>query len=183
MKNSTSKIALFILCFLCLVFSRCSLFETDIDGELSTTLPVNESKKEVDITYKNTMIISADSDKDIKDNLSKIKNWSVLEISYSIWAFSGDDPNTTFTGNIGFSRRAESTPSITASVSNLKFANISDDKKKHKVSLSEVDLAKIANIFDTDQALKVYWDGVLSHGPMQCSIEVFAKVKVKAKVL
>lgn len=47
------------------IFSNCSLFEHDIDGELSNILPVNESKQDVNINYSSTAIISADSDRDI----------------------------------------------------------------------------------------------------------------------
>lgn len=49
------------------------------------------------------------------------------------------------------------------------------------MNLSDADLAKIAAILDTDQAIKVYWDGVLSQGPVSFNVEFFAKVKITAK--
>ena len=181
MKNSQKKIILLIIVSLALPISQCTLIEEDIDGELSTTIPVNETQQGTNIDYEDSQILSADSDKDISDNLDKIKSWDVQKISYSIMGFK-DDPSITFSGSVGFSRRNENSPSITASVSNLEFAKITDNGKKYKISLSDTDLAKIASIFDSDQAIKVYWKGVLSQGPMSCSVKVYAKVKVRAKL-
>lgn len=182
MKNPNNFIALISIAIILLPFTQCSLLEQDIDGELSASIPVNESQEGVNLQYSNTAVLSADSDKDIKDNLDKIKDWSVQKISYSITGFS-DDPSITFSGSIGFSRRSDNSPSITASVSNLEFAKVTDNGQKYTVNLSEADLAKIAAILDADQAIKVYWNGVLSQGPVSCSVVVYAKVKITAKIL
>ena len=181
MKNLIKIILPVVLSAILLPFSQCTLLEQDIDGELSTSVPVNESKQDKNIQYSNSMILSANSDKDIKDNLDKIKDWSVQAISYSIMGYD-DDPSTSFSGSLGFSRRSANAPTITASVSNLIFANVTDNGQKYKVNLSEADLAGIAKMLDADQEIKVYWKGTLSQGPVNCSVKVYAKVKIKAKL-
>lgn len=171
------------MCFaLVLLFSGCTLFETDVDGELSAMIGVAESKTDANIQYSNTVVLSADSDEDIEDNLDKIKDWTVSQISYSIWSFDGY-PTATFSGTLGFSQRSASSPSITVSVSGLVLSDLSNDNVKHKLNLSEVQLNTIADYFDKDQAIKVYFEGTLSQGPVYFDLEVFAKVKVKAKIL
>ena len=182
MKKSHKFFRSFVIVLLALPISQCSLFEQDIDGELSTSIPVNETQQGKDLQYSNSMVLSADSDQDIKDNLDKVKDWSVKEVSYSIMGFQGN-ASITFSGSLGFSRRSDSSPSITASVSNLMFSDVNNNGKKYKINLSETQLAKIAAFLDADQALKVYWNGVLSEGPMSCSVIVYAKVKITAKIL
>ena len=156
--------------------------EQDIDVELSASIPVDESQQGVDLQYSNSMILNDDSDIDIKDNLDKIKDWSVQEVSYAIMGLN-DDPSITFSGSIGFSRRSVISPAITASVSGLIFAYVTDNGKKYKVNLSASDLPVIAKIFDANQEIKVYWCGVLSQGPMSCSVVVHSKIKITAKIL
>jgi hypothetical protein len=182
MKNPRNKIINLVLVLAVLFFGKCTLLEQDIDGELSTIIGVNESKDDTNIQYSSSSVISADSDEDIKDNLDKIKDWSVSELSYSIMNFNGD-PATTFSGTMGFSRRNGSSATITASVSNLKFSDVSDNGKKYKVGLSESDLNTIAGWFNDDQAVKIYLDGVLSDGPVSLDVKVYAKVKIKVKIL
>ena len=182
MKKNARSFPIIVAIFSLLIFSTCSLFEQDIDGELSTSIPVIEEQQGVDLQYSNSMILSANSDKDIKDNLDKIKDWSVLEVSYAIRDFD-DDPSITFSGSLGFSRRSVNTPTISASVSGLVFADVNNSGKKYKVNLSASDLAEIAKILDADQEIKVYWNGVLSQGPMNCTVWVYAKVKITAKIL
>ncbi len=182
MKNYL-KTTTFVACLAAFfLFSKCSLLETDVDGELNSTLSVNESKTDANIQYSNTMVIDADSDEDIADNLDKIKEWSVSQISYSIWSYDGY-PTATFTGSLGFSQRSASSPSINVAMSGLDLSNLSNDNIKHKLNLSESQLNTIAEYFDKDQAIKVYFNGTLSQGPVYFNLEVFAKVKVKAKVL
>jgi hypothetical protein len=181
MKNLKKIIIPVVLSAILLPFSQCTLLEQDIDGELSAIIPVDETDQDKNIHYSNSMILSANSDKDIKDNLDKIKDWSVKQISYSIMGYKGD-PSTSFSGSVGFSKRGADVPSITASVSNLIFDNVSDNRQKYKVNLSEADLAGIAKILDADQEIKVYWKGTLSQGPVNCSVKVYAKVKIKAKL-
>ena len=181
MKNLKKIIAPLIMSAMLLPLSHCTLFEHDIDGELSASIPVDESKQDQNIQYSNSMNLSANSDKDIKDNLDKIKGWTVQQISYSITGYN-DDPSTSFSGTLGFSRRSANSPTITASVTNLIFDNVSDNGQKYKVNLSETDLAGLAKILDSDQEIKVYWNGTLSQGPVSCSVKVYAKVKIKAKL-
>ena len=158
MKDQTKTIAI-TLALTVLFLGACSLLEEDIDGELSTTIGVNESKEDVNIQYSSISVISADSDKDIKDNLDKIKDWTVSELSYSIMNFQGD-PSTTFSGSLGFSRRNESSATISASVSNVNLDNVSDNGTKYKLNLTPTQLNTIAKYFDADQAIKVYLTGM-----------------------
>lgn len=181
MKNLRKIIAPLVISAMLIPFSQCTIFEHDIDGELSASIPVNESKEDQNLQYFNSMILSANSDDEIKDNLDKVKDWTVNQISYSIAGYNGD-PSTSFSGSLGFSRRNANTPTITASVSNLIFDDVSDNGQKYKVNVSEADLAEIAKILDSDQEIKVYWNGVLSQGPVNCSVKVYAKVKIKAKL-
>ncbi len=181
MKNMNKKSTLLVLSLIGLLVSQCGVLDQDIDGNLSTYISVNETRTDTDIPYATTNFIDASSDLDISDNLDKISDWSVTEISYKVWGFYGD-PSTTISGTLGFSRPNENTPSITTNVSSVLLNTISDDDTNHKVSLTENQLNTIAGYFKEDQAMKIYVDGILSQGPVYFDLEVFAKVKVKAKI-
>jgi hypothetical protein len=164
------------------LFYQCSIFEQNIDGELSTTLYLFEQQQGANFAYGNTEIIDAASDKDIKDNLDKIKDWSVSEITYKIWQFEGSQ-STTASGSIGFSPISGTTASISATQSPVSLSTVSDNNVKYKVNLTEQQLNTIAGYMKKDQALKVYTFGVLNEAPTSFVVEIFMKVKVKAKVL
>lgn len=183
MKNPAKKIIRISLAFLAFLFTNCSLLEQDIDGDLSAILSVYEPKVGVMIPYTDVILVDATSNKNIKDNLDKIKKWQVTELSYSIMNYSGD-PSVTFSGSIGFSKRSSTLgATITASVTNLNFSSVSDNNKKYKIDLSENDLNTIAGYFESEQGILVYLDGLLSSGQVQLDVKIFAKVRVKAKVL
>jgi hypothetical protein len=181
MRAQFSKSAMYTLAFIGLIFSKCSLLDQDIDGNLSTYLSFSENKNETDIPYSSVEYLDASSDSDIEDNLDKIKDWSVTEISYKVWGFNGD-PTTAISGTLGFSKTTEGSPTVTATFTNVVLSSISDNDTSYKVNLSESDLNTLAGYFEQDQAIKIYVNGVLSQGPAFFDLEVFAKVKVKAKL-
>jgi len=182
MKITNKKIILFTLVLSAIFFGKCSLLEHDIDGEISTTLNVSESKSGTDILYMNTSVLNADSDKDIKDNLDKIKDWAVTGVSYSILGYTGGDTGT-FSGSIGFSKKSNTTASISVPISNLNLSAVSDDGKKYKLSLSESQLATIAGYLKDDLAVKVYLDGTLNKAPMSFDLKIYESVRVTGKLL
>ncbi len=162
-----------------LLFQRCSLFEQDIDGELSTTLLVNETTSGTNMSYSEEETIDASSDPDIRDNLDKIKEWTASEILYSIMGFSGTT-GTTASGSIGFSRESASSPAVSVSVSGVNLSDVSDNGTKYKLSLTSDQLKTIADILDKDQAIKVYLSGQLSTTPATFNVKIYAKIMVKA---
>lgn len=182
MKISNNKVILFALVLSGIFFSKCSLLEHDIDGELTTTLNVSESKSATDVLYQNTTVLDADSDEDIQDNLDKIKDWAVTEVSYSIMGYTGDESGT-FSGSIGFSKKSDTSASISVSIANLNLNDVSDDGKKYKLSLSESQLATIAGYLKDDQAVKIYFDGTLSTAPMSFDLKIYESVRVTGKLL
>jgi len=182
MKKHISKPLIPLSILPLLLFSQCSWFEQNLDGSLSTFISVYESSSNSNIPYNTFEYIDASSDEDISKNLDKIKDWTVKEVSYKIWGFYGD-PNTSISGELGFSRESENSPSIKATFTNIMPANITDNDVSYKVNLSESDLNKIADYLDKDQFLKIYLNGVLSQGPTSFQLEVIAKVKVKTKLL
>ncbi len=163
------------------LFFQCSIFEQDIDGELSTILYLSEQQEGASFVYGNIEFIDAASDKDIKDNLKKIKDWSVKEVTYKIWGFAGTS-STTASGSIGFSPISGSAASISTTQSPIILSTVSDNNVKYKVTLSEQQLNTIAGYIKQDQALKVYTFGVLSEAPTNFEIEIFVKVKATAKL-
>ncbi len=173
MKNAVSIV---VAAFL----SGCSLLEGNFSGEAEVTFGIYESKAEQNITYSDVRVIDAADDEDIRDNLDKVKDWQVEEISYTIRNYDGD-PSATFSGSMGFSRESSTSPTITASVNNLKLNDLNNGAMQ-KLALSGTDLATMASWLDKDQKIKVYLSGVLSQGPVMFDLVVSAKIKIKAKI-
>jgi hypothetical protein len=173
---------LILLIVTTVLFYQCSIFEQDIDGELSTILYLSEQQEGANFVYADTEVIDAASDKDIKDNLNKIKDWSVSEVSYKIWGFGGP-PSTTAAGSIGFSPMSATTAALSATQTSINLSTVSNNDVKYKVNLSEQQLNTIAGYMKKDQAMKVYTFGLLSDAPTSFQVEIIVKVKVKAKVL
>lgn len=181
-KTTLSGHLLLLVSMLC--FTGCSLFEKDIEAEVKGTFFVNESTEGVNIPYSEFIVIDATDDSDIRDNLDKIKDWSVQKISYSLNGFSGD-PSTVFSGAMQL-RSAGTTSGITsvsASVQNLNLADLSSSGAKNELNLSATDLATIAGWFDADERIEVFMQGTLSQAPTSFNLVVYIELKVKAKVL
>ena len=180
--NAMKTYYLFLLVVTTALFYQCSIFEQDIDGELSTLLYLSEQQEGANFVYGSIDVIDAASDKDIKDNLKKIKDWSVSEVSYKIWGFGGP-PATTASGSIGFSPMSSTTAAVSATQSPISLSTVTNNDVKYKVNLTEQQLNTIAGYMKNDQTMKVYTFGILSDAPTSFQIEIIVKVKVKAKVL
>jgi len=172
-----AAIALIAMAFL----SGCSLIEKDFDGEVSVHYPVNETDDDSDITYDEIRTLNALDDEDIRDNLEKIQNWTVTKVSYSISGYQGDD-DATFSGILGFSRNSDMSASISVPVSGLKLSDL-NGKAKLDLGLSSSDLSKLASWFEADNALKVYMNGTLSQGPISFYLDVYAGIRIRARIL
>ncbi len=164
-----------------LFLSSCNLLEGDFSGEVHTTFIISESSNAGNINYNSVSTVKATDDKDIRDNLDKVKNWSVEEISYQIKNFQGD-PDVTFTGSIGFSKKSASSPGIILGVTGINLSSLNNGQKT-VVALSSSDLATMASWMDSDHEMKVYFQGVLSQGPVSFDMVVYAKIKITAGLL
>lgn len=182
MKNPNKNAILFSLVISMVLFGKCSLLDWNINGELSTTFEVNEMSEDVDIQYSSTAMLSADSDDDVRGNLSKIKDWSVIELSYSVRNFEVD-PAVTFSAEVGFSKSSASSASFTASFSEIIFSEITDDRRKYIINLSESQLDTMSTWLDEDHVLKVYIDGIISEGPAEFDLKIHIDIRVKVKGL
>ncbi len=127
------------------------------------------------------MTLNALDNKDIRDNLDKVKSWSVEKVSYALKNYQGD-PSTTFSDTFGFSPSSSGSASITIAVSGVNLNDLNNGSKQ-ALALSSNDLATMASWFEKDNALKVYMTGTLSQGPVSFDLVVYAKIKIRAKVL
>ena len=180
MKNfikQKTAVSLLIAVFL----SGCNLLEGDFSGEVHTTFMVNESNSGSNITYNDVRIINAEDNSDIRDNVDKVKNWSVEKLSYQIQNYQGS-ASTTFSGSLGFSKASASSPAISVSVSGLNLSSLNNGAKQD-VGLTASNFATIASWLDSDHKVKVYMQGVLSQGPVSFDLVVYAKIKITAGVL
>ncbi len=164
-----------------LLLSGCSLLEGDFSGEVHTTFFINENSTDSNITYSDVTTLDAKDDKDIRDNIDKVKNWAVEKISYQIKNYQGPS-DATFSGTIGFSPASSASPTITTSASGLNLSSLNNGPKQ-TVGLSTADFAKMASWFEKDQKIKVYMQGVLSQGPVSFDLVLYAKIKIKAGLL
>ncbi len=180
MQKLLKNAALFTLVCSLLILGRCSFLDWNINGELSTTMEVREAREDVNIHYSSTSMLSADSDDDIKDNLNKIKDWNVNELSYAVRNFEGD-PSITFSGEIGFSKIDASSASITASVSDLILSEISDNGKKYVINLSESQFNTMSMWLDEDHGISIYIEGVFSEGPAAFDLKVNIDISVNVQ--
>ena len=167
--------------FIAILLSGCSLLEGDFSGEVHTTFAIHESSSGSNISYNNIQTINAEDDDDIRNNLDKVKNWSVEKISYKIQNYQGDAA-TTFSGSLGFSKISANSPAILVSVTGVNLSSLNNGPKQDS-GLSASDLATIASWMDSDHKVKVYMQGVLSQGPVSFDLVVYATVKITAGIL
>jgi hypothetical protein len=168
--------------FLMMVFfSGCSLLEADFSGEVEAYFAVNESNAGSNISYNEVKVLNATDEEDIRDNLDKVKDWTVEKVTYAIKNYQGD-PSTTFSGTLGFSEASGTSPSISTSVSGLNLSSLSNGPRQ-ALGLSGNDLATMASWLDSDPKIKVYLKGNLSQGPIYFDLVVYANLKIKASIL
>ncbi|MCK5207502.1 MAG: outer membrane beta-barrel protein [Cyclobacteriaceae bacterium] len=66
---------------------------------------------------------------------------------------------------------------------NLIIKWIFNDGKKYKFYFPETELSLLPGTLMADQAIKIYFDGVLCHGPASFDVKVYAKIKSKDPIV
>lgn len=162
-------------------FSGCDLLEDaksiDFDVTLQDDFLVNASEED-GTAYTQELILDATADPDIRDNLSKIENYSINKIEYSISGYSGS-PENLFSGSIQFSNLTSGSGQFSASLNNINLSAASNAGSQ-TLPLSDNDLRELESILKNANGLKVFLNGNFTEVPVSFSLNIKLSVKVEA---
>jgi hypothetical protein len=169
-----------VVCLVALgTFSSCELFDKADDVSFDVTLPLNFSINESadnpsGKAYSDTELLDATKNAEVAKYASKIKEFKVNKITYTI---SGANPNTvTFTGG---TLQVSSTGKTIASASSVSLANTAETElTADAAGFNEL----AAKLLDDKQEL-ILLNGTLSKTPVAFQVKFNFYVTITANAL
>lgn len=166
---------------LILSFPACDLLEDakSIDFDIALQEDFLIDADEGDGTnFSQQLVLDATSDPDIRDNLSKIENYSIEKITYSISGYSGG-PENFFSGSIQFSDLNSSSGQFSASLENINLSAAAGAGER-TLPLSDNDLRELESILKNANGLKVFMFGNFTEVPVSFVLNLRLSAKVEA---
>lgn len=161
-------------------FSSCDLFEDADDVSFDVTLPItfliNETADHpTGKVYSDTELLDATSNSDVAEYASKIKEFKVNKITYSI--SPGADPSTVIFTNGTI--KVSSTGKTIAAASSVSLTNTTETE----LTADTAGLNELASKLLDDKQELILLDGTLSKTPVTFSVKFNFYVTVTANAL
>lgn len=182
MKKSTILLLPAFALLFCVSCDKASeLTDVSFSTTLSQTLPVAVTGTSE--TTASILLDAAAADPEIQKYASNIKQYEITKLTFAIENYQSTLPDEIyFDGVFGFSKKTESAPTATCSISPLNvthFAGTGD----FNVGNCDAILTGISAIFTSDNAVKLYMTGTFTKAPLSFNLKVTAQVKVTASPL
>lgn len=160
-------------------FSSCDLFDKADDVSFDVTLPLNFSINETadnptGMSYSDTELLDATSNAEVAKYASKIKEFTVNRITYTI---SGANPNTvTFTNG---QLKVSSTGKTIATASSVSLANSAETE----LTADTAGFNELASKLLDDKQEMILLNGTLSKTPVAFTVKFNFYVTITANAL
>lgn len=160
-------------------FSSCELFDKADDVSFDAELPLNFAVNETAVnpsgkTYTDSKLLDASSDPDVAKYASKIKEFKVNKITYTI---SGANPSTVLFTN-GTLKIASSGKTI-ASASSVSLSNTSEQE----LTADTAGFNELASLLLADKQESIQLQGTLSATPVTFTVSFKFHVTITANAL
>ena len=164
------KRAGFLVAIFVVLSCNDDITEININSDLTEEIPVNATEADQNIAYE--AMIDAKEDSDILENLDKIKEYQIEEVTFRVADYEGPETaNLSGTLSVG-----NSLTSFSADIPSLNIKLFADED--YTIALSEEQLDALESILLESNQLKVTFSGSVSEAPLSFTLLVTAKTKV-----
>jgi hypothetical protein len=158
----------------------CSKLNFDIEHifKVSADVDLNEND---DTSYSGEVTIDATSESEIKDNLSKIVNYTLNSIDFSISDFGVGSDTTTSTFSVSFFSGGSQIGNTISSSDPIQLPQLSASGQKVNLPIDAATIAAIQDALLNDNLVTVDYEGTVSEVPVAFTVNFFLDVKVEIK--
>jgi hypothetical protein len=164
-----------------LLFSGCDkIKQVSFNSEFSVTFAVNETSAGTNLPYFEMEAINLADDPDLEPYINDIKEITIKSISYKIENYSGAE-DISFEGEIGFSKISAAAPELFSSTSPVLLFEKNQETTKTLLDFDSNATNRIRDILLSEKAIRVYADGLMSHGPASFDLKVYVFATITAE--
>lgn len=164
-----------------LLFAGCDKIKTvTFNSEFSVKFEIDETDTGTNLPYHEMEAINLADDPDLAPYIDDIKEIKIKSIAYKIENYTGTE-DITFDGEIGFAPFAASSAEVFSSTGGVILFDKSQETTKTLLDFNTSATDRIKNLLMADKAIRVFADGLMSHGPVKFDLKVYVFATISAE--
>jgi|GEM_PF-4723565 len=164
-----------------LLFGGCDKIKTvTFNSEFSVKFEVDETDTGMNIPYHEMEAINLADDPDLAPYIDDIKDIKIKSISYKIENYTGTE-DITFDAEIGFAPFSATSSDVFSSTGGVLLFDKSQETTKTLLYFNPSAIDRIKNLLMADKAIRVFADGLMSHGPVKFDLKVYVFATISAE--
>jgi len=164
-----------------LLFGGCDKIKTvTFNSEFSVKFEVDEMDTGINIPYHEIEAINLADDANLAPYIDDIKEIKIKSISYKIENYTGTE-DITFDAEIGFAPFSATSSDVFSSTGGVLLFDKSQETTKTLLNFNTSAIDRIKNLLMADKAIRVFADGLMSHGPVKFDLKVYVFAPISAE--
>ncbi|MBT1701109.1 hypothetical protein KK083_29725 [Fulvivirgaceae bacterium PWU4] len=183
MKNLVLR-SLAIFIFTAVVLTSCDeLGDVTINEPVTTSITVDETGTNQNVTYSKSLVVDATSNAEIEKYKDNLKSFTVNKITFKIKNYSGEAATTPLS-KVSYSATGSAANAIEiASITNFNIKAAADAGTETELVVSNTDLQAMAAILKNNLSITLYLNGSLTKTPVKFTAEFTVDATIVANAL